>query len=153
MLKLITGFVFFCVLALGCSNKPCDHREQVTQKENATAASLSNSENKKDQETKPTQQPQQEKQSVTEKTSDPTQRVRVYKADGSLQCGMGKKIEPSEMQKELGSIKVYSSENKHDGMMRVQVCGHPTGQMNVYEIQAKDLDAALKLGFKKWIRD
>ena len=53
-----------------------------------------------------------------EKTSsdskDLIQRVYVYKADGSLQCGMGQKIDPNEMKKDLGSIEAYSAENKHD---------------------------------------
>ena len=76
--------------------------------------------------------------------------VKVYKADGTLQCGQGKKISISDMQKDLKDIKVYSSENKNDGMMRIQLCGSPTGNANVYEIDRKDLEAALKLGFKEW---
>lgn len=90
-----------------------------------------------------------------EKTSsqvkDLSNRVFIYKLDGSLQCEQGKKILPEVMRKELGEIEVFSSENKHDGMMRIQVCGAPTGHCNVYEIDAKDLDKALKLGFKKWL--
>ncbi len=35
-------------------------------------------------------------------------------------------------------------------MMRIQVCGAPTGNSNVYEIDRKDLEAALKVGFKEW---
>lgn len=77
-------------------------------------------------------------------------RVKVYKFDGSLQCGQGKKIDLSEMQKELKTIKVYSSVNKSDGMMHIQLCGSPTGNCNVYEIDRKDLDEALKAGFKQW---
>ncbi len=84
---------------------------------------------------------------------DLTNRIRVYKADGSQQCGTGKKIDLNVMQKELESIQVFSAENKHDGLMRIQMCGHPTGTCNVYEILAADLDIALKLGYKKWIRD
>ena len=80
-------------------------------------------------------------------------RVKVFKADGSLQCGQGKKIELAEMQKDLKDIKVYSHENKNDGMMRIQLCGTPTGNCNVYEIDRKDLEAALKLGFKEWVSE
>ena len=76
-----------------------------------------------------------------------------YKQDGSQQCGTGKKLDSSVMQKDLGSIEVFSAENKHDGMMRIQMCGHPTGNCNVFEIPPADLDKALKLGFKKWLRD
>jgi hypothetical protein len=90
-----------------------------------------------------------------EKTSsqkkDLTNRVFVYKLDGSLQCGQGSKIGIDSMKKELDGIEVFSSENKHDGMMRIQVCGAPTGYANVYEIDQKDLEKALKLGFKKWM--
>ncbi|MGZ3769485.1 MAG: hypothetical protein ACXVCR_05045, partial [Bdellovibrio sp.] len=77
-------------------------------------------------------------------------RVKVYKEDGSLQCGQGKAIPAADMQKQLKNIKVYSSENKNDGMIRIQVCGAPTGNSNVYEIDRKDLPAALKAGFKEW---
>lgn len=84
---------------------------------------------------------------------DLSQRVFVYKPDGSLQCGQGQKIEINEMKKQLGQIEVYSADNKHDGLMRVQMCGQPTGSCNVYEIKASDLEQALKIGFKKWVRD
>lgn len=83
---------------------------------------------------------------------DLTTRVFVYKSDGSLQCGQGSKIDLNVMQKDLGNIEVFSAENKHDGMMRIQVCGHPTGYANVYEIDQKDFEAALKAGFKKWLK-
>ena len=82
-----------------------------------------------------------------------TERVKVFKADGSLQCGQGKAVSVAEMQKQLKGITVYSSMNKNDGMMRIQVCGAPTGNSNVYEIDRKDLDAALKLGFKEWLSE
>lgn len=80
-------------------------------------------------------------------------RVKVFKVDGSLQCGQGKAVAVGEMQKELGDIKVYSSANKNDGMMRIQVCGAATGNSNVYEIDRKNLEAALKKGFKEWTFD
>lgn len=92
----------------------------------------------------------------SEKTSsqqkDLSQRVFVYKPDGSLQCGQGSKVTIEDMKKQLGAIKVFSAENKSDGMMRIQVCGAPTGMCNVYEIDQKDQEAALKLGFKKWLK-
>lgn len=82
--------------------------------------------------------------------SSSTDRVKVYKPDGSLQCGQGKQIPLAEMQKQLKGIQVFSSANKNDGMMRIQVCGSPTGNHNVYEIDRKDLDVAIKAGFKEW---
>lgn len=87
---------------------------------------------------------------ATMNPSPKTERVKVHKPDGSLQCGQGKAVALAEMQKQLKNIKVYTSENKNDGMMRIQVCGSPTGNSNVYEIDRKDLEAALKLGFKEW---
>lgn len=79
-------------------------------------------------------------------------RVMVYKNDGSLQCDQGKPISVTEMQNELKSIKVYSAGNRNDGMMRIMQCGTPTGNCNVYEIDRANLAAALKLGFKEWVK-
>lgn len=86
---------------------------------------------------------------IVEKSKS-TNRVKVFKYDGSLQCGQGKKIAPADMQKDLKGIEVFSSSNQNDGMMRIQLCGSPTGNANVYEIDRKDFEAALKLGFKEW---
>lgn len=86
-----------------------------------------------------------------EKLKKETQtKIKVYKYDGTLQCGMGKTISLEEMQKEFGAIKVYSSKNIVDGLMHIQMCGSPTGKSNVYEIDKADLEQALKLGFKEW---
>lgn len=94
-----------------------------------------------------------ETKKILSEKKDLTQRVFIYKPDGSLQCGQAGKTDLEVMKKELGSIEVFSSANKHDGMMRIQLCGAPTGYNNVYEISSSDLEAALKLGFKKWMRD
>lgn len=112
----------------GCSNQPC-------RIEDRTDVAMTGNEK------------------VSSSKKDLTKRVFVYKADGSLQCGMGTKIDVQAMRKELGNIEIFSAENKHDGMMRIQVCGQPTGFSNVYEIDEKDLPAAVKLGFNKWIGD
>lgn len=76
--------------------------------------------------------------------------VKVYKYDGTLQCGQGKQISLADMQKELQGITVYSSQNKADGLMRTQVCGSSTGKANVYEIDRSNLTEAKKRGFKEW---
>ncbi len=81
------------------------------------------------------------------------ERIRVYKYDGSLQCGMGEKIPVEIMVKELGDIKVYSSVNRPDGLMHIQMCNSPTGSANIYEINKDDLEKAIKLGFKEWTFD
>lgn len=80
-------------------------------------------------------------------------RVKVFKYDGTLQCGQGKQISAAEMQKELSGIIVFSSENKSDGLMRTQVCGSPTGKANIYQIDKSSLEAAQKKGFREWTFD
>ena len=85
--------------------------------------------------------------------SNPTDRVKVFKYDGSLQCGQGKAISVDEMAKQLGGIQIYSSVNKSDGLMHIQQCGTPTGKANVYEINVTDLEVAQKAGFKQWTWD
>jgi hypothetical protein len=90
---------------------------------------------------------------VSETPSRPmaaTPTVMVYKPDGSLQCGMGKPIPVQEMEKQLQGIRVISRENRHDGMMHIQVCGAPTGMINVYEIPSSSLSEAESRGFKKF---
>lgn len=82
-----------------------------------------------------------------------SERVKVFKLDGSLQCSRGKKIDISEMQNELKDIKVYSSFSENDGMMRIQMCGAPTGNGNVFEIDRSNLKKALSLGFKEWLKN
>lgn len=76
--------------------------------------------------------------------------VKVYRYDGTLQCGMGKRVPMEEMQKELKDIPVLSSAHLNDGLMRIQLCGSPTGDANVYEIEEIHLDKARALGFREW---
>lgn len=79
-----------------------------------------------------------------------SRKVRVYKYDGSLQCGQGKAVSVEQMGKELKNVTVFSSQKKSDGLMHIQVCGSPTGMANVYEILEADLVKAEKAGFKMW---
>ena len=79
-------------------------------------------------------------------------KVKVAKADGTLQCSQGKLIPIADMQKELKDITVFSSSNQNDGIMRIQVCGSPTGNHNVFEILENDLEKAKALGFKLWTK-
>ncbi len=127
-LILLCAFSFQLIFNLGCSAQPCKIEER-------------------------TQQVITGKEKTSSDSKDLTQKIYVYKADGSLQCGQGQKIDPNEMKKEFGTIEVFSADNRHDGLMRIQMCGHPTGTCNVYQIKNSDLDQALKLGFKKWLRD
>ena len=114
----------------GCANKNC---REIRQETSATTAPI-----------------------AINKENDPmsktaiADRVKVHKPDGSQQCGMGKAVSVSEMQKQLGSIQIHKAYNKNDGLMRIQVCGTATGNSNVYEIDRKDLAEAIKAGFKEW---
>jgi len=76
--------------------------------------------------------------------------VKVYKYDNSRQCGQGEAVPLEDMAKQLKNIKILGQEKKNDGMMRIQMCGAPTGIANVYEINKKDLKRAAKLGFREW---
>lgn len=80
-------------------------------------------------------------------------KIKVYKLDGSKQCEQGTGVAVTEMAKELVGIKIYKSEKKHDGLLRIQVCGQPTGECNIFEISETDFSKAEKLGFKKWKND
>lgn len=80
-------------------------------------------------------------------------RVRIYKPDGTLQCGQGKKLKIETVEAELKGITVFERAEKNDGMMRTQVCGSPTGNSLVFEIPKDKLSEALKKGFKQWTFD
>ena len=78
-------------------------------------------------------------------------RVKVYKADGSLQCGQGKTIDLKVMEAQLkkAGVKVHSSAKQPDGMMHTQVCGAATGTANAFEIDSANMPKAEKLGFRQ----
>lgn len=131
-MKLFTRWILMGSLALAsvaCSNANC--RAQHDEKRQQAAVRL------------------KEGDDPMNKTSV-ADRVRVYKPDGSLQCGQGKAVPVEEMQVELKGLAVHSAENRPDGLMHMQLCGSPTGRCNVYEIDRKDLDVALKKGFREW---
>ena len=67
--------------------------------------------------------------------------VKVFRYDGSLQCGMGQAVPLDEMAKELAAanIKVLSSEKSVVSGLIIALCGAPTGMANVYEIAKDDL--------------
>lgn len=125
-MKLITASfsLFVLIFCASCSQAPCRGDLEKKSQTGGSAAMTS--------------------------TTEPLEKVKIYKPDGSLQCGMGEAVSLQAMQKELGSIQVFSSANKSDGLMRIQLCGSPTGNCNVYEISKKDLAEALNAGFKEW---
>ncbi len=67
--------------------------------------------------------------------------VKVFRYDGSLQCGMGQAVPLDEMAKELAAvnIKILSSEKTVVSGFIIALCGAPTGRANVYEIAKDDL--------------
>ena len=118
MAKVIATLSFLLVIA-GCANHPC---REIPNKEpladNLPAAGSGGA-------------PPAEKANASPGTST----VLVYKSDGSLQCGQAKGLSPDEMQKkELKGVTIVSKRKQSDGLMHIQVCGTPTGKINVFEI-------------------
>lgn len=75
----------------------------------------------------------------------------IFKPDGSKQCGTANGATPEEMERQLlAGVKVYSRDKRPDGLMHIQVCGSPTGMINVFEISTDDLSNAEKRGFKRF---
>lgn len=76
-------------------------------------------------------------------------KIYVFKPDGSKQCekDTGDKVEV--MVEQLKGIKIFSQENKSDGLNHMMMCGAATGRINVYQIFEKDLPVAEAAGFKK----
>src|SRR5881628_2465541 len=86
--------------------------------------------------------------------------VKVFRYDGSLQCGMGQAVPLDEMAKELTAIniKVLSSEKRVVSGFIIALCGAPTGIANVYEIAKDDLpripaDQQGVKRFQPWVFD
>lgn len=82
-------------------------------------------------------------------SGEPDAFVRAYKYDGSVQCEEGG-IPLQEMAAELiaADVKILCAKKRHDGMVRIALCGEPTGNINVFEIAASDLSKAEELGFR-----
>lgn len=83
--------------------------------------------------------------------------VRVFRLDGTLQCGMGKArtlAEDREALEQLGA-KVNSEEKRVIPTAIIAVCGAPTGAANTYVISAADWAKILRgfvgpAGFALW---
>lgn len=75
--------------------------------------------------------------------------VRIYKLDGSRQCEKKPGVAIDIMERELAGIAVHSRDKRKDGLMHVQVCGSPSGMINVYEIEMPFLKQAEQRGFKR----
>lgn len=143
------GFVAAVFILSACANHPCVHMrnpELAAQSGSEAAVQPSSS-------TAPTPIPAMtpSKESAAKMSAKPavSNTVLVFKADGSLQCGQGKGLAIEEMEKELKGIKVLSRDKRPDGKMHIQLCGSPTGMINVFEISEKNLKDAEARGFKK----
>lgn len=131
------SFLFFLMIFIAsCASQPC---RQLRNPELATQKGVEVSERVQS----PSDVP-------SAKSAANERRVLVAKADGSLQCGVSKGMSPEAMEKELKGIRVFSREKRPDGLMHIQVCGQPTGMLNVYEILEGDLAKAEARGFKKF---
>jgi|GEM_PF-2452101 len=81
--------------------------------------------------------------------SAPSDSVLVFKYDQSVQCGKAGVAPARGVQRLANSgIEVKCSFKGHDGMMRPQACGRPSGNINVFEIPADSLATAIDEGFK-----
>lgn len=80
-------------------------------------------------------------------------RVEIAKPDGSRQC-VGGGISLKAMQNQLNGIKVFAARTDQlRGVSFPAVCGGMTGQVNVYTIDAQDLDTAKQRGFSVFQSD
>ncbi len=77
-------------------------------------------------------------------------RLRVFKTDGSRQCDKRSGTALDVMERELAGIPVYAKEKRPDGLMHIQVCGSPTGMINLFEIDQTNLKQAEERGFRRW---
>jgi hypothetical protein len=85
--------------------------------------------------------------------------IWVYKADGTLQCGMGQEISLDQMRTELetliGKNNVSASEKRTLPGFIIDLCGAPTGKVNAYKITAEGLYVLFhgfvgSAGFRVW---
>lgn len=75
--------------------------------------------------------------------------IKVYKHDGSIQCG-SRGVPLEDMMLELTNIgvDVVCSQKGHDGKFRATVCGIDTGYINIYKINFVNLQDAEFFGFE-----
>lgn len=130
------------VFGLGaCANGPCRHLREPRLAEGQAAAEASSNASATKAATPVA--------GSTASSGGPVSSIFVYKPDGSLQCGTAKGLSLEEMEKQLRGIPVLSRDKRPDGKMHIQVCGSPTGMINVFEIDETHLKEAEARGFKK----
>jgi hypothetical protein len=82
-------------------------------------------------------------------SAGPAEHVEVFRPDGSRQCEPDSGTPPAAMRAELeaAGVTVHAARTGSDGMMYPQVCGAPTGRINVFSIDPAALADARALGF------
>lgn len=133
---LVSGLAF--VLLGGCQSHPCreprmPELDQTGSARPATAPSASVA-----------------SASKTPGSENAPLRLRVFKTDGSRQCDKRGGTALDVMERELAGIPVYAKEKRPDGLMHIQVCGSPTGMINLFEIDQTNLKQAEERGFRRW---
>lgn len=74
--------------------------------------------------------------------------LQVFKPRGSVQCGdRGTAPEAMRAELERAGVRVASARCGSDGRMYPAVCGGATGEINLFEIDAADVERARGLGF------
>ncbi len=82
-------------------------------------------------------------------STDDTQQVKVFKSDGSLQCGTpGVDVDVMVMELINAGIDVICSQKGSDGSPHLAACGIETGDINIYTIDTSNLPDAEALGFE-----
>ncbi len=73
----------------------------------------------------------------------------IFNYDGSRQCEPGSGIALDTVANQLteAGVRVISARKGNDGRMHPMVCGGNTGVINIFEIDAQDIDTAKALGF------
>lgn len=77
--------------------------------------------------------------------------VWVMKPDGGESCAKDSAISIEQGAEDLkkAKIKILASQKGDDGKMHAQMCGLPTGKLNLYKINKSDLPRAVTLGFEE----
>ncbi len=135
---LAAGFLIAGLLMTGCASHPCrEPRQPELDQTKSAPGSLT-----------PATITSPATASKNGEASNVT-RVRIYKPDGSRQCEKRGAQSVETMERELAGIVVHSREKRKDGLMHIQICGSPTGMINLYEIDASFLKQAEERGFKR----
>ncbi len=75
--------------------------------------------------------------------------VWLQKEDGSLSCEPDRAVslEAARAELEKNDVKVLAQQKGNDGQMHIQMCGAPTGNLNLIQVSKDDVSKAKELGF------